>query len=114
MEENNGEMGCQRHPSMKQSLESYRASDMHRSRLRQPIQMPPPLPHDVTDFQYVHFGVLGSKGYDRRRWGPEDVELGNGCGDGVCDCSCAGDNGATGFEVAAVQMEFGSLGSISR
>lgn len=72
---------------------SHRAGDMDRSGTRDRVEMPPSLRHGISNFHYIHFGVLGSKGHTRRGWGAKNVQFGNRGGDGVGYCARTSDDG---------------------
>ena len=73
---------------------------MGRRRVRDTRKVPPTLAHCVPDLKRTDLGVLGREGDYTSWWVAEDIELGDGVGDGVGNMSGCEDNGAARLEVA--------------
>lgn len=94
--------GLQPYKCAKQTS-TYRERDVERGRARRRVQMPVLLGHDVPDLVDADFGVLRRERDARRRWVPEDVQLGDLLADAFCEGLRGADDGAAGLEVAAVR-----------
>lgn len=81
---------------------THSASNMNRCRTANPVQMPSPLAHGITDLEYIYFRITRGKGNNRSRGRAQDIKFRYWSFNLVGDSSRAVDNRTTRLKIATV------------